>query len=96
MPTKKKEHLTDLWSLVIEHFLNGDSYAMIPKKVLIPGPTVQYIVQKYKRTKCIVNLSGRGRKRKTTAGVDRIIQRKIKVDRRKSATAMKGEINCMK
>lgn len=92
MAPKKKEHSTDLRSLVIQHFLNGDSYAMIAKKVRIPRPTVQSIVQKYKKTKCIVNLFGRGRKRKTTPAVDRIIQRKIKTDRRKSASAVKSEI----
>ena len=92
MAPKKKEHSTDLRSLVIKHFLNGDSYAVIAKKALIPRPSVQYIVQKYKKTKCIVNLSRGGRKRKTTAAVDRIIQRKIKVDRRKSATSVKSEI----
>ena len=92
MAPKKKEHSTDLRSLVIRHFLNGDSYASIAGKLLIPRSTVQSIVQKYKQTKCIVNLFGRGRKRKTTAAVDRIIQRKIKVDRRKSASTVKGEV----
>ena len=60
--------------------------------MLIPGPTVQSIIKIYKRTKCILNLSGRGRKRKTTASVDRIIQRKIKLDRQKSAPTVKAEI----
>ena len=66
MTPKKKEHSSDIRSLVIEHFLNGDSYAMIAKNVLIPRPTVQSIIKKYKQTKCILNLLGRGRKRKTT------------------------------
>ena len=35
---------------------------------------------------------GRGRKRKTTANIDRIIQRKIKVDRRKSELSVKSEL----
>ena len=39
-----------------------------------------------------MNLSDRGRKQKTTASVDRIIQRKIQVDRRKSAATIKIEI----
>ena len=65
---------------------------MIAKKVLIPHPTVQSIIKKYKQTKCILNHSGRGRKRKTTASADRIIQRKIKLDRRKSAPTVKTEI----
>jgi hypothetical protein len=39
-----------------------------------------------------LNLSGGGRKCKTTAYVNRIIQRKTKVDRRKSAFSVKKEI----
>ena len=67
MATKKKEHSGDIRSLVIENFLlNGDSYPMRAKKVLIPRPAVQSIIKKYKQTKYVLNLSGRGRKRKTT------------------------------
>ena len=65
---------------------------MRAKKVLIPHPTVQSIIKKLKQTKCILNLSGRERKRKTTASVDRIIQRKRKLNRRKSAPTVKAEI----
>ena len=92
MAPKKKEHSTDLRSLVVQHFLNGDSYGEIAKKVLLPRSTIQYIVKRYKETKCIANLAGRGRKRKTAPIVDRAIQRKIKVDRRKSASSVKMEI----
>jgi hypothetical protein len=35
---------------------------------------------------------GRGRKRKTSVHLDRVIQRKIKVNRRKSASSVKAEI----
>ena len=35
------------------------------------------------------NITGRGRKRKTSLHLDRIIQRKVKVDRRKSASSVK-------
>jgi transposase len=92
MARKKKEYSSDIRSLVVQHFHNGDSYAEIAKKVLVPRPTVQSIIKKYKKTKCILNMSGRVRKRKTTAVVDRIIQRKVKVDRRKSASIVKMEI----
>ena len=92
MAPKKKEYSTDLRSVVVQHYLNGDSYAEIVDKVLIPRSSVQYIIEKYKKTKCIINLSGRGRKRKTTSAVDRIIQRKIKTDRRKSASKVKNEV----
>ena len=46
MAPKKKKHSGDIRSLVIEHFFNGDSYAMIAKKVPIPRPTVQSIIKK--------------------------------------------------
>ena len=92
MVPKKKEHSTDLRSLLIQHFLNCDSYAIIAKKVFLPRSTVQAIVEKYKKKNCVANSASRGRKRKTTAAVDRLIQRKIKTDRRKSASAAKSEI----
>ena len=92
MAPKKKEYSTDLRSLVIQHFLNGDSYAVIAKKVLIPHPTIQSITKKYNKIKCILNLSGRDRKRKATDFVDGIMQRKIKVDCRKSVSKVKIEI----
>lgn len=88
----RKERSSDLRLLVIQHFKNGNSYAEIAKKTLIPRSTVQSIVNRYKKTKCVLNMKGRGRKRKTTAAVDRIIQRKIKADRRKSASAVKNEL----
>ena len=43
-----------------------------------------------KKTKCVQNIIGRGRKRKTTVYLDRAIQRKIKDDRRKSASSVKA------
>ena len=46
----------------------------------------------HKSTKCIGDLFGRGRKRKTTSTTDRIIQRKLKVDRRKSASVVNRDI----
>ena len=47
MAAKKKENSNDIRSLVIEHFLlNGDSYSMRAKKVIIPHPTVQSIIKK--------------------------------------------------
>ena len=92
MAPKNKEHSGDIRSLVIEHFFNDDSYAMIAKKVLIPHPTVQSMIKKYKQTKCILNLGSRPKTKNYTASVDRIIQRKIKLDRRKSVPTVKAEI----
>ena len=50
------------------------------------------MIEKYKSTKCIGNAFGRGRRRKTTATTDRLIQHKVKLDRRKSASAVKVKI----
>ncbi|CAF3080826.1 unnamed protein product [Rotaria socialis] len=92
MALKKKEHSNDIRTLVIKHYQNGDSQRDILSKALLPRSTVEYIIKKYKMTKCIGNLLGRGRKRKTTATTDRLIQRKLKLNRRKSASAVKIEI----
>ncbi|CAF1463496.1 unnamed protein product [Didymodactylos carnosus] len=92
MAPNRREYSNDLRSVVIQHFLNGDSYTEISKKAFVKRPTVQSMIKKYKNTKCIGNIIGRGRKRKTTAAVDRIIQRKLKVDRRKSALSVKIEL----
>ena len=90
--TNKKEYSSDLRELVIKHFLNGDSERERDKKVLIPRDSVQYIIARYKSTKCIGNLMGRGRRRKTSIHTDRILQRKVKTNRRKSAAPVKAEL----
>ena len=89
---KTKEHSNDLRELVVKHFLNGKTERDIARDVFISRNTVHSIIKKYKSTKYVANMWGRGRKRKTTANVDRVIQRKIKVDRRKSALSVKSEL----
>ena len=44
------------------------------------------------KPKCMANIEGRGRRRTATVALDRIIQRKIKVVRRKSAPVVKHEL----
>ena len=63
----------------------------IPSKVLIPRDSVHYIIAK--STKCIGNLMGRGRRRKTSTHTDRILKRKVKTNRRKSASSVKVELD---
>ena len=92
MAPKKKEYSFDLRETVRKHFLNGDSEHDIAGKMIIPRNSVHYIITKYKKTKCIENILGRDRKRKTSMYLDRIIQRKVKVDRRKSASSVKIDI----
>ena len=71
-----------VYELVIKHYLNGDSQREIAKKVLL---TVQSITMKYKNTEHTGDLFGAGRKRKTIATTDRLIQQELKFDERKSA-----------
>ena len=81
MAPKKKEHSNDLRTLVIRHYQNGDSLSEIAAKTLLSLSTVQYMINKYKSTKCIGHLFGCGRQRKTRATTDRLIQRKVKLVR---------------
>ena len=90
--SKEKEHSNDLRTLVIRHDQNGDSLSEIAAKTLLSRSTVQYMVDKYKSTKCIGHLFGCDRIKKTRATTDPLIQRKIKLDRRKSAYTVKVEI----
>ena len=88
----KKEYSYDLLETVIKHFLNGDSEREIARKVLIPRTSIHRMIQKYKSTKCIGNIIGRGQKRKKITHTDRLIQRKIKATRLEPAAAVKAEL----
>ena len=90
-PTNKKKYSNGLRELVIKHFLNGDFDREIAKKVLIPRDSVHCIIAKYKSMKSIENLMGRGRRRKTSTHTDRILQRRVKTNRRESAASVKSE-----
>ena len=50
------------------------------------------MISNYKKTKSVQNIIGQGRKGQTTVYLDRAIQRKIKADRRKSASPVKAVI----
>ena len=60
--------------------------------MLLSRYTIHSRITKYKKTRRIANLAGYSRKRKTITGVDKFIQRKIKVNHRKSALSIKHEI----
>ena len=92
MAPKKKKYPVDLRQTVIKHYLNGDSEHEIAQKLIISRTSVHYIIDKYKKTKCVQNIIGRGRKRKITICLDRAIQRRIKADRRKSASSVKAVV----
>ena len=88
----KKECSNDLRDFVIKPVFNGDSKREIAKKVLILLDSVHYIIGKYKSRKCIENLISRGRRRKTSTNTDHILQRKVKTNRRKSASSVNAEL----
>ena len=88
----KKENSGDLLELVIKHILNVDSELEIAEKVLIPRDSVHYIIDKYKSTKWIGNLKGRGQKQKRSTNINRILQRKVKTNRRKSVAFVKAKL----
>ena len=92
MTPKKKEHTNDLRTLVIQHYQNGDLLSEVAATTPLFRSTVQYMVDKYKSTKCIGNLFGRACKRKTRAATARLIQHKLKLERQKSVATIKIEI----
>ena len=77
---------------VIKHYLNGGSERQIASKMRILRSSINFIITKHKKTKCMGKILGRGRELKASANVDQIIQRKIKADRRKSAPSVKVEL----
>ena len=92
MIPRRKEHSNEFREFVIKHFLNADSEHEIDKNILCSRNTIHSIIAKYKKTKYDANIFGRGRKRKTTKRIDQAIQRKVKVDRQKSAPSVPQEI----
>ena len=89
---KRNENSNDLRTRVIRHYHNGDSLSEIAAKTSLSRSTVQYIIDKYKSTKCIGHLFRRACKRKARTTTDRLIQRKLKLVRLKSASMGKIEI----
>ena len=83
--------------------MNGDSERQIATKMLIPRSSINSIIAKYKKTKCIGNILGRGRKRKTSVNVDRIIRidgkrrkgkyRKVKMSKKKLENIEKENVD---
>ena len=89
-PIKKKEYSNDLPALVVKNHLDDSSEREIAQEMLIRHTSVPYIIAKHKFTKCIGNISGRGRKRKIVIRVDRCIRRKIMANRRISSSQIKA------
>ena len=89
MVPRRYECSLDILQKVIQKSLNGDSQRQIATDMLLPRTFVEKMIYKYKATKCLSNLAGRGRKRETTIRVDRLIERKLKCGRKKLVRIVK-------
>lgn len=70
----------------------GKSYNEISDEMEIPRSSVAYIVSKYNKTKQVLNVEGRGRKKITTARQDRAIVMEVKKNRRVSAGSITEKV----
>ena len=77
---------------MIQKFLDSVSQRQIATDMLLPRTSVQKMINKYEATKCLGNLTSRGRKWETTIRVHRLIEPKLKCDRRKPARIVKTEL----
>ncbi|RWR98947.1 transposase-like protein [Dinothrombium tinctorium] len=89
---KKGEHSLDMRSLVIKLREEGLSMGKIAERIKLKKSSVQYIIEKYRKTKTVKNQRRKGRKRLTTPNDDRTIVRLFKTDRRKSAPKAAAEL----
>ena len=89
---KKREIPLAIKQLIISHHKLGHGYERIAAMVDLSKNTVATIVQKFKRSGTVARQKGQGRKRKTTARIDRFIRRKVEENRRLSATKLATEL----
>jgi transposase len=83
---ERKAQLTVVQRLLVIDLKNqGKSFKEIAQETGIPSSTAKSIVQKHKTFRTVEDLPGRGRKRKTTARIDRKIIGQVKANRRLSA-----------
>ena len=79
----KNEYPGDLRNLIIKHYRDGESLAVIGQLLYMPKSSVHLIVEKLKKMKTVKNIGlPRGTKRKTTEEIDNAIIDKIQHDRK--------------
>lgn len=82
----RKAHLSVMQrNLVVDLVNDGNSYRNVQKKTGIPFTTISSIMKKYNLIGTTADIAGRGRKRKTTAAIDRNIIISVKKNRFESA-----------
>ena len=93
---KTKEHSIDIRDLVIQHWEDKESGIISERKIAewvqIPKSTVHDIISKYKKTKLIKNIKGRGRKQTFTDRQKKSIIGKVIANPRLSAPKIADEI----
>ena len=92
MARRRHKYSIDFRQKVIQKFLNGDSQRKIATDMLLPRTFVQNMINKYVANKSLDNLAGRRRKWEATIRADRLIERKLKYDRRKPSRIVKAEL----
>lgn len=92
MSTRKKQLNETQRNLIIDLHKNGLSYRKIEMQTKISFSTVKNIVQKFKKHGTVADLSGRGRKRKTSSRIDRYIVSNVKEKRFQTAAHTAADI----
>lgn len=89
---KSKETSRQIRERVIKFNAEGLSCRQISKRLDIPTSTVNYIVKKFEVTGAVVNLGGRGRKRKTSHRTDRLMKKLALQNRKIPARKIAAEV----
>ena len=92
MKKTRKEHSIFERSKIITLFEEKYSFSEISEKTNIPRSTVQHIIEKYKETSMVINIKGRGRKRKTSEAQDKKIVNYVRKNFRSSSRELNKKI----
>ncbi|XP_041467369.1 uncharacterized protein LOC121417701 [Lytechinus variegatus] len=77
---------------VVKFHKDGVSVRKIARRLDMKHTTVQYIIQKFKKTGSVENKKGRGRKRATSSRTDRYIKEVVMRDRKLSAKQLVKQV----
>jgi transposase len=77
---------------IIDKHVKGKGYKTISKQLDVPVTTVAHIIQKFKVHGTVVNLPGRGRRRKIYDKMKRGIIRMVTKEPRTTSKEIKGEL----
>lgn len=92
---KSQETSRQIREKVIKFNEEGLSCRQISKRLDVPKSTVHYILKKYAKTGAVVNLGGRGRKRKTSHRTDRLMKKLALQNRKVSAAKIAAEVKAV-